>query len=97
MKRIAEYMARYDREHTKAATRLTHVVGIPMIVLSLGVMVVRPLLGLALFGLGWALQFLGHRFEGNRPAFFGDPIYLLIGVVWAAREIAGWLRPRGRT
>ena len=31
---------------------------------------------------GWALQFLGHHFEGNGPKFFQGPIFLLIGVLW---------------
>jgi uncharacterized membrane protein YGL010W len=39
----------------------------------------------ALFVVGWALQFLGHRYEGLKPAFFDDAKQLLIGpvFVWA--------------
>ena len=94
MKRFDAYMARYDREHTKLGTRLTHVVGIPMILVSLGTVWVNWRLGLGLFVLGWVLQFIGHRIEGNRPAFFGDPLYLLIGVVWAFKELLGWVLPK---
>ncbi|HSN20501.1 MAG TPA: Mpo1-like protein [Usitatibacter sp.] len=32
-----------------------------------------------LFVAGWALQLLGHRFEGMKPAFFDDVRQLLIG------------------
>ncbi|HSY22980.1 MAG TPA: Mpo1-like protein, partial [Polyangiaceae bacterium] len=36
---------------------------------------------------GWALQYIGHyAFEGNKPAFYGDPYYLLVGPVWVAAE-----------
>jgi uncharacterized membrane protein YGL010W len=36
---------------------------------------------------GWVLLFLGHRTEGNNPAFFQGPIYLLVGPIWVAREV----------
>ncbi len=87
MKTLDEYMDLYQQQHTKPGTRLTHFIGIPMIVASLPVAVARPKLGAALFAGGWALQFLGHRIEGNRPAFFGDPLYLLVGPLWVAREV----------
>ena len=47
-------------------------------------------LGLAalLFAAGWALQFLGHRFEGMKPAFFDDAKQLLIGPLFVLAEIA---------
>jgi uncharacterized membrane protein YGL010W len=35
---------------------------------------------------GWAFLFLGHRIEGNHPAFFQGPIYLLVGPIWVAKE-----------
>ncbi|MBO9542024.1 DUF962 domain-containing protein [bacterium] len=91
---LDEYLRRYEAEHTKFATRLTHVVGIPLIVASLPLLFVRWKLGLALFVLGWVFQFIGHRIEGNKPAFFGDPLYLLVGVIWVGQEILGWFSPR---
>ena len=46
-----------------------------------------PALGLAavIFVAGWALQFLGHKWEGMKPAFYDDAKQLLIGplFVWA--------------
>jgi uncharacterized membrane protein YGL010W len=36
---------------------------------------------------GWVLLFLGHRIEGNKPAFFQGPVYLLVGPIWVAKEI----------
>jgi uncharacterized membrane protein YGL010W len=32
------------------------------------------------------LLFLGHRIEGNKPAFFQGLIYLLVGPIWVAKE-----------
>jgi len=44
-------------------------------------------LAAALFALGWALQFWGHRFEGMKPAFFDDAKQLLIGPLFVCAEI----------
>jgi len=41
---------------------------------------------LGLFVAGWALQFLGHRFEGMKPAFFDDVRQLLIGPLFVCAE-----------
>lgn len=89
--RFESYLAHYRAEHTRFGTRLTHVVGIPLIVLSLPVMLARWPVGLALFAMGWILQAIGHRIEGNKPAFFANPLYLLVGVAWVGIELAGWL------
>lgn len=90
---LGEYLALYEAEHTKFATKLTHMVGIPMIVFSLPAAFVNPPVAAALFVGGWALQFVGHYvFEGNRPAFYGDPYYLLVGPVWVAAE---WMKLAG--
>ena len=46
-------------------------------------------LGLALlvFTMGWALQFLGHKYEGMKPAFFDDVMQLLIGPLFVCAEV----------
>lgn len=88
-KSLREYLDEYGEGHRQLGTRLTHMVGIPMIVASLPILPLNPLVGGGLFVGGWALQFVGHYvFEKNDPKFFGDPINLLIGVVWAAKEWA---------
>lgn len=86
---LQEYMDRYAQEHTKPMTRLTHFFGIPMIVASLPLVFTRPKVAAQLFVGGWALQLLGHRIEGNKPAFLDDPFYLMVGPLWVAREVAG--------
>jgi len=39
-----------------------------------------------IFAAGWALQFLGHKYEGMKPAFFDDARQLLIGPVFVCAE-----------
>jgi len=41
----------------------------------------------AIFAAGWALQFLGHKYEGMKPAFFDDARQLLIGPLFVCAEI----------
>jgi len=43
---------------------------------------------LAIFVAGWAIQFLGHKFEGMKPAFFDDVKQLLIGPLFVCAEAA---------
>ena len=35
---------------------------------------------------GWIIQFVGHKFEGMKPAFFDDVKQLLIGPLFVAAE-----------
>jgi uncharacterized membrane protein YGL010W len=44
-------------------------------------------LAATLFTVGWGFQFLGHRYEGNDPAFFADRRNLLVGALWWASEV----------
>jgi uncharacterized membrane protein YGL010W len=37
---------------------------------------------LILFVVAWILQFIGHKIEGKKPAFFQDLQFLLIGPLW---------------
>ncbi len=34
------------------------------------------------FVVAWIGQFIGHAYEGKRPSFFTDLVYLLIGPIW---------------
>jgi uncharacterized membrane protein YGL010W len=43
-------------------------------------------LAVAVFVVGWALQFLGHKFEGMKPAFFDDAKQLFIGPIFVCAE-----------
>lgn len=44
------------------------------------------LLGVGLFALGWLLQFIGHYFEGKKPAFMDDMRGLIIGPLFVVVE-----------
>ncbi len=42
--------------------------------------------GVGLFVLGWAIQFVGHVFEGRKPAFVDDLMGLIIGPLFVVAE-----------
>ncbi len=44
------------------------------------------LIGVALFLIGWAFQFIGHHYEGRKPAFVDDVKSLLVGPLFVAME-----------
>lgn len=82
----ASFMEDYKAKHTHPLNRLTHSIGIPLIVVSLPLLFFSWRWALALFVVGWVFQFIGHAIEGNQPAFFRNPVYLLIGPLWIARR-----------
>ena len=47
-------------------------------------------MGLGLFVVGWIIQFVGHIFEGRKPAFVDDITGLIIGPLFVVTE-AGFL------
>jgi len=50
--------------------------------------------GMGMFVLGWVIQFVGHYYEGRKPAFADDLIGLLIGPLFVTAEIAFFLGMR---
>jgi hypothetical protein len=90
MANIDPYIEKYEHEHHNAANRALHAVGIPCIFLGIVLFFVNWRWGLIFFVGGWAMLFLGHRIEGNNPAFFQGPVYFLVGPIWVAKEIIGW-------
>ncbi|WP_268798544.1 Mpo1 family 2-hydroxy fatty acid dioxygenase [Pseudomonas huanghezhanensis] len=44
--------------------------------------------GLGLFIVGWAIQFVGHYYEGRKPAFIDDISGLIIGPLFVVAELA---------
>ncbi len=93
---MPSFIENYKAKHQHPLNRLTHTLGIPLIVVSLPLFFLDWRLALGLFLFGWILQFLGHAIEGNQPAFFRNPFYLLVGPWWLARRAAeamGLLKP----
>jgi uncharacterized membrane protein YGL010W len=44
---------------------------------------------LAVFIVGWVLQFIGHYVEGEPPEFFKDWRFLFVGLRWWLAKISG--------
>jgi uncharacterized membrane protein YGL010W len=80
-------MENYKEKHQHPLNKLCHSIGIPMIVVSLPLFFFSWKWALALFVVGWIFQFAGHLIEGNQPAFFKNPMYLLAGPMWFVNRI----------
>lgn len=81
-----DYMRVYGEDHQHPINKMTHMIGIPLIVSSLPLIPLAPPVGLSMFGVGWTFQFVGHYFEGKKPSFTKDLKYLAIGPVWVTVE-----------
>ncbi len=44
--------------------------------------------GIGMFVVGWIFQFVGHFYEGKKPAFVDDIMGLIIGPIFVAAEAA---------
>jgi uncharacterized membrane protein YGL010W len=52
--------------------------------------------GVGFFLVGWVIQFVGHWYEGRKPAFVDDLIGLLVGPMFVVAELMfmrGWNKP----
>ena len=90
------FIDNYKSKHRHPLNKLSHSIGIPMIVIALPLFFFNWRWALVLFVAGWILQFVGHAIEGNQPAFFKNPFYLVVGPWWLIRRAAeaiGLLRP----
>ena len=43
--------------------------------------------GLGFFVVGWVIQFVGHYYEGRKPAFADDVVGLLVGPMFVVMEL----------
>ncbi len=153
MRDTTTLLVQYARYHRDPRNIATHLVGIPLIVLGIGVLLSRPAIplnpgdlwvltpgwalwaasalwyltrggwlvslsviacngllmllahwialqaggqwliwGAALFAGGWVTQFIGHYYEGRKPAFMDDLIGLLVGPMFVCAELIFALR-----
>ncbi|HYJ92863.1 MAG TPA: DUF962 domain-containing protein [Pyrinomonadaceae bacterium] len=90
-----EWIDEYSQAHEHPVNRRMHTFGIPMIALSL---LMIPFcffvfglwrIALALFVVGWILQFVGHYFEGKPPEFLKDYRFLFVGLRWWFKKVLG--------
>jgi uncharacterized membrane protein YGL010W len=58
-----------------------------MIIISLPLFFFHWKWALGLFVAGWMFQFIGHAFEGKKPTFFSNPLYLIIGPYYFLRKL----------
>lgn len=50
--------------------------------------------GIGMFVIGWAIQFVGHHYEGRKPAFVDDVTGLIVGPLFVVVELAFMLGVR---
>jgi len=154
MRNANELMVQYAAYHRDKRNIVTHFIGIPMIVFSIGVLLARPAFevggivltpvwviwalatawylalgnlalgvavsvvngvliylasplaagsvaswlgwGIGTFVVGWVIQFIGHYYEGKKPAFVDDLLGLLTGPMFVTAEALfalGWGKP----
>ncbi len=90
-----EWIAQYGESHRHPVNRICHTIGIPLIAVSLPLFLVALAvpgfwaIPLAMFVVGWGLQFVGHAFEGKPPEFFKDWRFLFVGLRWWVAKIRG--------
>ena len=44
-------------------------------------------IAIAVFVIAWIGQFIGHKWEGKRPSFFTDLVYLMVGPLWTLNKL----------
>lgn len=90
-----DWVDQYERSHQHPVNRRLHLVGIPLIALSLPLFLIVPfmpdfwLVPSTMFIVGWVFQFAGHWFEGKPPEFFHDWRFLFVGLRWWLTKISG--------
>jgi hypothetical protein len=90
-----QWISQYAASHQHPVNRACHTLGIPAILLSMVFLLAALfvhglwLYAAVLFALGWALQFVGHAFEGKPPEFLSNWRFLLVGVRWWWAKIHG--------
>jgi uncharacterized membrane protein YGL010W len=89
------WIADYAASHQNAINKLTHLVGIPLIAVSVPLLLASLFVGglwpwaLGMFVVGWVLQFIGHAFEGKPPEFLKDWRFLFVGLRWWVAKVTG--------
>lgn len=88
-------LAQYIAEHQNPINKRFHMVGIPTVVAAVVLWIAAPFVAGAwiwaaiLSVIGYALQMIGHRFEGKPPSATSDWRFLLIGLGWWVRYMLG--------
>jgi hypothetical protein len=83
------FYSHYDNAHTHPVNRALHMIAIPVGFSSIVVVWFHPIIALLLIPTAFALAWLGHLIEGNKPAFLTNPVHVFVAPVWMARKIFG--------
>src|SRR5436309_15868076 len=67
----------YDGAHNHPVNRALHVIAIPVGFSSIVVVWFHWIIALLLIPTAFALAWLGHLLEGNKPAFLTNPVHVL--------------------
>ncbi len=81
--------AHYDGAHNHPVNRALHLIAIPVGFSSLIVVWWHWIIALLLIPTAFALAWLGHLIEGNKPAFLTNPVHVFVAPLWMARRIFG--------
>ena len=76
----------YDDSHTHPVNRALHAIAIPVGFSSIIVVWFHWIIGLLLIPTAFALAWLGHLIEGNKPAFLTNPVHVFVAPLWLARK-----------
>ncbi len=79
----------YDGAHNHPVNRALHMLAIPVGFSSLIVVWFYPIIGLLLIPAAFALAWIGHFIEGNKPAFLSNPVHVFVAPLWLMRKIFG--------
>ena len=79
----------YDGAHNHPVNRALHMIAIPVGFSSIIVIWFQWIIGLLLIPSAFALAWLGHLVEGNKPAFLTNPAHVFVALIWMARKILG--------
>lgn len=86
-------LAEYRSQHSTKGCRITHMIGVPLIALSVPISLFNRRLATSFFVVGWIFQFIGHFvYQHNRPMLMTEmrnPMTLLAALVFVSEE---WLK-----
>jgi len=78
----------YQDSHNHPVNKLLHMIAIPLGFSSLITVWRYPKIAMMQIPAAFALAWLGHLIEGNKPAFLSNPKHVFVAPVWMAKTIA---------
>jgi len=85
----------YNGAHNHPVNRALHMLAIPLGFSSLIVVWFHPIIAALLIPAAFALAWIGHLVEGNKPAFISNPAHVFVAPIWMVRRILGIERGPG--